>query len=267
MELLLAFEASGSLDKLADAMAKDSSVISRNLQKLSQEFPVLIKASGRWRITPFGRQINNLSRQFLTSVDDLTSEVSKNKNTFGTSKVPEHSLLVVINAQKALYDPAQGRRSNSDAEKNIERMLEFWRKKKRPIIHVKHVSDNPASLFYRKIPGVDFIPNLSPKNQELIIEKSKASAFTGTNLQKLIGQLKTEALVLVGFTGGECIDATARQSSDLGFHTFVVGDATATFDIVGPKNKLHKADKVHKSTLAALHALFAEVLETDAIIR
>jgi hypothetical protein len=39
MELLLAFEVAGNLENLADLMAKDQSVISRNLQRLANEIP------------------------------------------------------------------------------------------------------------------------------------------------------------------------------------------------------------------------------------
>lgn len=264
MELLLAFEIAGSLETLADLMAKDASVISRHLQRLAGEHPVLAKTNGRWRLSPLGRQVNGLNRKYLGELGQLTKPLRRKVSS--AMAVPENSLLVVINAQKALHDPARGRRSNTRAEENISRILTSWRKRRQPIVHVKHVSENPASFFYRESEGVEFIATFAPLKNEMIIEKSKASAFTGTNLEKVVHQIKTPALVLVGFTGGECIDATARQASDLGFETFVIGDATATFDIVGPKGKLIRAEKVHKNTLDHLHAFFAEVLETDSLL-
>lgn len=267
MELLLAFEAAGNLEKLAGLMAKDPSVVSRNLQRLAGEIPVLVKAAGRWRISPLGRQLNIVSRQYLSELERLTKNSSRKKSILSPQNlVPEHSLLVIINAQRALHDPARGRRSNSGAEANILKILSQWRKKRRPIVHIQHVSDNPSSFFHRDNSGVEFIPELRPVGNEHVIEKSKASAFTGTKLETFIRQVKPEALLLVGFTGGECIDATARQASDLGFRTLVVGDATATFDVVGSKGKLIRAAKVHKNTLDHLHAMFAEVLDTSVIV-
>ena len=266
MELLLAFEATGNLERLSEVLAKDSSVVSRNLQKLASERPVLAKAGGRWRITPLGRQLNVLSREHLSNLEKLIGN-SRAKQTLVRPVIPANSALVAINTQKALHDPSRGRRSNSRAEVNIQKLLQHWRHLRKPIIHIKHVSENPASFFYKDSPGVNFIDGLEPESTELVIEKSKASAFIGTKLEKILLKMKLDALVLVGFTGGECIDATARQSSDLGFRTFVVGDATATFDIVGPSGKVHRAEKVHKATLASLHALFAEVIDTEAVIR
>jgi nicotinamidase-related amidase len=207
-----------------------------------------------------------LNREYLEKAELLTESGRSQKATLFQSILPKHSLLIAINTQKALRDPAMGSRSNSEAEKNILRLFAHWRKEQRPILHVKHVSENPDSFFYRHGPGVDFISGLEPKKTETILEKNKSSAFTGTNLEKFIRRIQPEALVLVGFTGGECIDATAKQAHDLGYKTFVIDDATASFDIVGPNGKLHKATKVHRNILANLHAHFAEVIETESAL-
>jgi nicotinamidase-related amidase len=265
MELLLAFEVAGSLEALADLMAKDPSVISRNLRKLAEEWPVLIKNSGRWQITPLGRQVNFISRDFQDRLHKLTDSLKKKHWTASSFRLPKKSLLVVINAQKALQDPAYGRRNNSTAERNIQNILGHWRKKRWPIVHIKHISENPASFFCSNSPSAAFIPSLSPNEGETVLEKTKASAFLGTSLEKFARSLNVETLVLCGFTAGECIDATARQGNDLNFKIVVVADATATFDIKGPKGNLHRAEKVHKGVLAILHSLFAEVIEAKAI--
>jgi nicotinamidase-related amidase len=266
MELLLAFEVSGSLERLAELMAKDPSVISRNLRRLADEWPVLIKSAGRWQITPLGRQVNSMSREYQSRLNALTGVLKKRKWGSSPFAFSQQSLLVVINAQKALQDPAYGRRNNSEAERNILKLLNYFRSEKRSIAHVKHVSDNPASFFYTASSGTDFIPALAPKEYEAVFEKAKASVFSAIGFEKYARSLKVDSLILTGFTAGECIDATARQGHDLGFKIIIIADATATFDIKGPKGKLHKAEKIHKGTLAVLHSLFAEVVETDVIL-
>jgi predicted transcriptional regulator len=52
LELLLAFENAKGLGHLAELMARDPSVISRNLQRVAEDYPVLKKVKGRWEITP-----------------------------------------------------------------------------------------------------------------------------------------------------------------------------------------------------------------------
>jgi nicotinamidase-related amidase len=76
-----------------------------------------------------------------------------------------------------------------------------------------------------------------------------------------------DAVVITGFTANECIDASAKQACDLGLATYVVGDATAMFDVPGPGGSFHKADRVHRLVLANLHAFFATILETAPLLK
>jgi nicotinamidase-related amidase len=56
------------------------------------------------------------------------------------------------------------------------------------------------------------------------------------------------------------------MAGNLGFETFLVSDACATFERFGPDGALHKAEDVHAMTLANLHGEFATVVETrDAL--
>ncbi len=48
LELLLAFENAKGLGHLAELMARDPSVVSRNLQRIAEDYPVLIKVKGHW---------------------------------------------------------------------------------------------------------------------------------------------------------------------------------------------------------------------------
>jgi len=263
MELLLAFEKAGSLEALSELMAKDASVVSRRLKDLSALVPVLLKVGGRWQITSLGRQLNELNRHYMADLRQALPIHSKNKMS---TVVPAGSLLIVVNAQKALHFSGQRNRSNLKAEENILALLKFWRKRDWPVLHVKHISVREESMFHKNSLGSQFITGFEAQTGEPVIEKQKASAFVKTSLEKKISSLKAPSIVLTGFTAGECIDATARQASDLDIPTFVIADATATFDLVGPTGKVHKADKVHRATMAQLHAGFVEVIETASVL-
>jgi nicotinamidase-related amidase len=261
LELLLAFEKSEGLNQLAETMAKDSSVISRNLQRIAENYPVLKKVKGRWEITPLGIQVNEQTRMYLEKHTQLLSVSTQNKNQ--KNYFNDDSILIIINAQNGLLDATQEGRNNSEAEKNILNILELWRTKKRSVIHVKHVSDDPNSNFFKNSVSCDFLNSLAPKNNEDVVEKEKSSAFAGTSLENLLNQKKTSNIILVGFTANECIDATARDAAAFGFETFVIGDATATFDIRDPYGKLVKAERIHKLTLANINAFYAKVIMTS----
>jgi nicotinamidase-related amidase len=264
MELLLAFEKAGSLEGLSDLMAKDASVVSRRLKEMADLHPVILKVGGRWQITSLGRQINALNRDYLERLQAALPTAGSTKGK--SALVPSGSMLILINVQKALHLPGNGPRSNMKAEENILSLLKHWRKNRWPVVHIRHISQKPGSLFHAEAEGAQFIAGFENRPGEVTLDKAKSSAFFQTNLEKIISKSKVPAIVLTGFTAGECIDATARNAKDLEIPTYVIGDGTATFDIVGPTGKLHKAEKVHRSVLANLHANFCDVINTVSVL-
>ncbi len=264
LELLLAFGESAGLAALAESMGRDPSVISRGLQKIAEDYPVLVKVKGRWELTPLGYQVNAATKEAVTSYQKLLTKKPESKTN--KKYLSKRSLLIIINAQTGLLDATQPGRNNTEAEKNISKLLNYWRAQKRPVIHVKHVSDNAGSIFYRKSSGCELLPGLQAIEGEVILEKTKSSAFAETELETRLKEMEPENLFLVGFTANECIDATARDASSLGFESFVVGDATAVFDVRSPDGKLLKAERIHRLTLANINAFYAKVIDVADIV-
>ncbi len=52
----------------------------------------------------------------------------------------------------------------------------------------------------------------------------------------------------------------------MGFESYVVGDATAMFDVRSPDGKLLRADRVHRLTLVNINAFYAKVIHTSDIV-
>ncbi len=264
LELLLAFQESEGLGQLSETIGRDPSVVSRSLQRIAEEHPVLLKVRGRWELTPLGRQINNLTRSTLTAYQQLLPKNATDRKT--KINISPKSVLIIINAQVGLLDSTQEGRNNSEAEINISKLLTLWRKNKGPVIHVKHVSENPQSMFFRSASGCDFLPSLNPVDQEDVIEKTKSSAFAGTTLEARLREIEADNILFAGFTANECIDAAAKDAASMEFASFVVGDATAMFDIRDPNGKLIKAERIHKLTLANINAYYAKVIRTEDVI-
>ena len=56
------------------------------------------------------------------------------------------------------------------------------------------------------------------------------------------------------------------MGGNLGFKCYVVSDATATFDRVGPDGTKYGADEIHNTALASIHGEFATVAYTKQLI-
>ena len=81
--------------------------------------------------------------------------------------------------------------------------------------------------------GFDFNENVLPQENEPIITKSVNSAFIGTNLKEQLDGLGITTLVIVGLTSNHCVSTTVRMSGNFGYETYLISDATATFDRIG----------------------------------
>jgi nicotinamidase-related amidase len=172
--------------------------------------------------------------------------------------------LLVIDTQEAFNDPAWGNRNNPDAERNIKRLLDAWRRRKAPIIHVRHRSARPEGRF--RGAGEAFKPEAQPLPDETIIQKSVNSAFIGTNLDERLRDAGAETIVIAGLTTDHCCSTTARMGANLGFTVWFVADGTATFDRGAPDGGLIDAATMHRTALASLADEFAEIVDTAEVI-
>jgi nicotinamidase-related amidase len=172
--------------------------------------------------------------------------------------------LILIDIQKGFDDLAYwgGERNNPNAENNAGILLEIWRDSQLPIFHIQHCSSNPNSLLSELNAGNEFKEIVKPTPGETIIKKNVNSAFIGTDLKQQLDEQKINKLVIVGLTTDHCVSTTTRMAGNFGFETFVVSDATATFNKKGINNQHYSATLIHETALASLNGEFATVVTT-----
>ncbi len=182
------------------------------------------------------------------------------------SNQPQGTTLLVVDLQLGFDEPRWGRRNNPSLEPRTSELLRAWRAAGRPVIHVKHMSTDPWSPLRPGQRGNEWKPETAPVAGEAVIEKQVNGAFIGTSLEDDLRHAGCRSLVIVGLTTNHCISTTARMAGNLGFATWVVSDATATFDRVGPDGVEHRAEQIHAIALADLHGEFATIVDTAAVI-
>jgi nicotinamidase-related amidase len=176
--------------------------------------------------------------------------------------------LIVIDVQRAFDDGSWGQRNNPQAEQRIAEALAAWRAQGAPVIHVRHRSAGPEGRFIPGTPAFDFKPEAEPQEGEPVITKDVNSGFIGTDLEARLRDAGAQTVVLAGLTTDHCVSTTARMAANLGFETWVLGDATATHERRAPDGERIDADLMHRTALASLNDEFAEVLPTsDALAR
>ncbi|MEO6539803.1 MAG: cysteine hydrolase family protein [Ferruginibacter sp.] len=175
--------------------------------------------------------------------------------------------LILIDIQKGFDNIAYwgGQRNNPDAENNAAELLELWRKNDLPVFHIQHCSSIPTSLLNEINAGNAFKDIVKPADGEPIIKKNVNSAFIGTTLQEQLDKAGISKLVIVGLTTDHCVSTTTRMAGNFGYETFLVSDATATFNKKGIDGKNYPAELIHETALASLHEEFATVVTTGFI--
>lgn len=173
--------------------------------------------------------------------------------------------LLLIDIQQGFDDWPYwgGQRNNHGAEANAKVILELWRLNKLPVFHVQHCSSNPASPLHATNKGNAFKDLVKPIDHEPVIQKNVNSAFIGTGLKEQLDHSNITQLVIVGLTTDHCVSTTARMAGNFGYDTFLVSDATATFNKKGLDGQGYSAELIHETALASLNGEFAIVVTTS----
>jgi nicotinamidase-related amidase len=175
--------------------------------------------------------------------------------------------LILVDIQKGFENIAYwgGQRNNPDAELRAAELLGIWRDNGLPVFHIQHCSTILTSPLHETNPGNQFNDLVAPIKGEPVIKKHVNSAFIGTDLQVQLDNAGITTLVIVGLTTDHCISTTTRMAGNLGYKTFLVADATATFNKRGIDGKNYPAELIHETALASLNNEFATIITIDTI--
>ena len=175
--------------------------------------------------------------------------------------------LVLVDIQNDYFPGGAMELAGADAAAEAAgRVLDAFRRRGLPVVHVRHESVRPGSTFFLPgTPGADIHPRVAPLPGEAVLTKHFPNSFRDTGLEELLRGRGVSRLVVCGMMTHMCVDATVRAAFDLGFPVNLVPDACATRDLAFAGRPVAAAD-VHAAFLAALAAVYATPVESARLL-
>jgi nicotinamidase-related amidase len=151
---------------------------------------------------------------------------------------------------------------------NVRRLQDTFRDRGLEVVHTRiqsltqdgrERSPGHKRLGLHAPPGskdAEFLPEVAPKKDEIIINKTASGVFNATNMEYILRNIGITGLYICGVYTNECVSTTVRDASDLGFYTTLINDACAT---VTPE--------LHNATIRTIQDRYARVLTTEEAVR
>jgi len=150
---------------------------------------------------------------------------------------------------------------------NVQRLQAASRRKGIELIHLRvaaTTADGRDTTLRYKAMGLvvprdtkeaQFLPEVGPQGDELVISKVTSSAFNSTNIDRLLRNLGIRNLIITGVVTNGCVESTTRSAAELDYGTIVVSDATAAM-----------APQLHEHSLLSMSYKDAAIKTTEEVI-
>jgi nicotinamidase-related amidase len=134
-----------------------------------------------------------------------------------------NTALLVVDVQQGVVEGAHERDA---VVANVGSLVEKARREEIPVVWVQHYDDDLAR-------GSDewrIVPELTPTEDEPLVEKSYGDSFEDTNLETVLSGLGVGRLLVVGAQTDACIRSTLHGALVRGYDATLVSDAHTTED-------------------------------------
>jgi biuret amidohydrolase len=151
------------------------------------------------------------------------------------------------------------------------RVLEAARRRGLRVIHItasvrRDYLDMPrASSLWMKLresktlilgtPGAEVHPLVTPRPEELVINKTCVDPFLTTSLGQALINFDVNTLILIGLWTNFVVEATARHAADVGYRVIVVRECCASNDVQN-----------HEWAMTRILPAIADVARLDAVL-
>jgi maleamate amidohydrolase len=180
--------------------------------------------------------------------------------------------VLVIDMVRAYFEPdAELYLGSRDCLDSAVRVVDAARAGGVPVIYTR-VEYGPGGidggLFFKKVGALrhfvrgsgstlgEIVPEVAPRDGDLVIVKQYASAFFGTSLSATLASGRIDTLVLCGVSTSGCVRATAVDAISYGYLPVVVREAVGDRD-----------PRPHEANLFDIAAKYGEVWSEESVLQ
>tara|TARA_Y100001970_G_scaffold138225_1_gene170108 strand:+ start:10339 stop:10965 length:627 start_codon:yes stop_codon:yes gene_type:complete len=198
----------------------------------------------------------------------MNREIYKQQNFGNKIGFGNKPSLLIVDFTNSFADPMiLGGGNINEAIQNTKILLDLFRKKQLPVFFTKVILDPKTDndlLFAQKAPALleqtintnqsDIVKDLTPRNNEVVIEKKQASAFFNTNLKQLLHELGIDTLIITGCTTSGCVRASVVDCISYNIRPIIVQDC------VGDRSM-----ESHELSLFEMNSKYGDVIHSNDV--
>jgi nicotinamidase-related amidase len=130
-----------------------------------------------------------------------------------------------------------------------------------------HTNDGRDRSLSQKMPGWNnlllpkneapsqFVAELSPIGDEIVVTKTTDSAITGTNLRLILHNLGIKTVICCGIFTDQCVSSTVRSLADESYAVVVLEDCCAA-----------ATDELHRKELEIINMIYCHVMSSAELV-
>lgn len=194
---------------------------------------------------------------------------------------PSKTALLVIDIQNTYMLPKESDeetqrwqpfydRMNSVVIPNTARLIIECRNRGVEVIFARiacHKTDGRDRSLSQKKPGFNyllipknaeegqFVPELTPGDDDIVVIKTTDSALTGTNLRLMLRNMEITDVIATGIFTDQCVSSTVRSLADESFGVVLVDDCCAA-----------ATDELHRHELEIINMIYCHVVQSDEVL-
>lgn len=144
-----------------------------------------------------------------------------------------HAALLVIDMQEEFRPIA------TPILSSLRAVIDACRANSVPVVYTQHGHIDPlrdggmlsqwwGELIIKETPAWQLLPEVAPLPEEVVVAKTRYSAFFRTSLARSLRHLGVKDLIIGGVMSNLCCETTARDAFVRDFRVFFLADGTAT---------------------------------------